>query len=288
MRLETSAMLSSVLLTALLGGGGLMLAERPVDEIPLKTPNAPIAPFHVPETKEEGADKTARTSEMRAPILVYHAVRELRPEDGPDARAFNTTPEAFERQMSHLAENGYEPVSFDDLLSAIMEGGELPEKPVLLTFDDGSESQYLNAFPVLKKHGFTATFFLFSNAVGRPGWFRTSWIEEMSGAGMRFEGHTRYHPYLTRVSDERELDAEIAGSRTALEKLTGRPVRHLAYPFGLYDERIIEKAKEAGYLTARAIREGSVHGPETLYELRAWQMNSDFDRFLRALGGQTP
>jgi peptidoglycan/xylan/chitin deacetylase (PgdA/CDA1 family) len=207
------------------------------------------------------------TSTAVAPILIYHSVRPYIDSDSPAVRRYIATPDTLEKELAYLKENGYASVSFDDLASRLTRGTELPAKPVIISFDDNWQSQYVYAVPLLKKYGFTATFYIWVAVVGMK--HHMSWDEvmEISAAGMQIGCHTMTHPFLTRVKDDQALKREIAGARQRIEAEIGKPVTSIAYPFGQYDQRVVAAVREAGFTTARSTWPGVVHSTEGLYSL---------------------
>jgi len=92
------------------------------------------------------------------PILIYHSVREYIPRDSASARQYIITPETLESELAFLKEKGFVSIGFDDLEAHIRGGAPLPELSVIISFDDGWETQYTQALPLLRKYGFRATF----------------------------------------------------------------------------------------------------------------------------------
>jgi peptidoglycan/xylan/chitin deacetylase (PgdA/CDA1 family) len=148
--------------------------------------------------------------------------------------------------MEKLIRNGYRAVGLTDAVENLYRGAPFQEKTFVLTFDDGYRSVYSEAFPVMKRHGMSATVFL---TVGDPpgpggripplnGSEMLSWAEvtEMREAGIRFGAHTLTHPDLTRLGTEK-IEYEIVKSKEIIEGVLGEPVRSFAYPYGRYDER---------------------------------------------------
>ncbi len=161
----------------------------------------------------------------RIPILMYHALAETpwSVDEGLFVR-----PEEFEAQLRILLEKGYETVTFDDF-SHINDYS----KPILLTFDDGYEDNYTVLFPILQKYGCKATIFMIAGSVGRERFLSAAQLREMSDSGLvSIQSHTQNHPSLGEPLTAEALDRELAGSRRALEEVTGRPVTALAYPYG--------------------------------------------------------
>jgi len=207
------------------------------------------------------------TSSTIVPILVYHSIRPYVESDTPRVRRYVATPDTLESELTWLVQNGYSSVSFDDLVNHITAGAPLPAKPVILSFDDDWEGQYLYAFPLLKKYGFTATFYIWVVVVGMKNHMTWDQIREMQKEGMKLGAHTITHPYLTRLRTEETLRHEILGSKEIIEAQTGAAVTSLAYPFGQYDERVVEAARAAGFTSARSTWPGVVHSKEGLFSL---------------------
>jgi len=150
----------------------------------------------------------------------------------------------------------------------------LPDKPVIITFDDGWDDIYNVAYPMLRDHGMRATFFISTNWIenleGVVSWAQ---LEEMSAGGMELGSHSVTHPYLTEADPE-WMKYEIEGSKEALETHTNKTVTALAYPFGLYDDTVIEAVKTAGYLAACTIDAGATATADGLLTLpRTWVYN---------------
>lgn len=192
------------------------------------------------------------------PILMYHEVARL---PRRDFIRFTVAEREFAWQVRWLARLGFTAISMDQLVAARDGSGKLPRRPVVITFDDGFADSARFAPPILRRFGFTATFYLVAGLVGRPSeWLQRevgftlplmNWeaVHALQNDGFHFGSHTLTHPRLARIPAENGLD-ELARSRAILEQALGRRVEHLAYPFGSHDERVIGIAKEAGYRTA--------------------------------------
>jgi peptidoglycan/xylan/chitin deacetylase (PgdA/CDA1 family) len=203
---------------------------------------------------------------QRIPVLMYHRIGETH---NNWERKYCVSPARFARQMEMLARKGYQAVGIEVFLSWLEGGTELPDKSFVLTFDDGFLGVYDFAAPVLERLGWPATVFLVSSLTGkRDEWCRSenpsgatyplldrSHIESLAKRGFSFHSHSRRHRRLTQLSDE-ELGDELAGSRRELLEVLGTPPDILAYPYGLYDERVIEGAQRAGYRAAFSVQPG--------------------------------
>ncbi len=229
--------------------------------------------------------KIAEPRSVHVPILVYHNVRpssstrKLSPTD----QQYEVTPEQFDAELAFLAHEGYAAVSFDDVVAAINGGADLPKKAVVITLDDGRESQYVYALPLLKKYGYKATFFIFTNAIGREGYFTWDQLKEMRDEGMAIEAHTKTHLFLTRITSDAELREQIVDSKKIIEEKLGITVKHFAFPFGLYDDRVIKEVKDAGFISARGLRHVTYAGPEDLFSLGGFIVTGDIRYFRGAI-----
>lgn len=195
------------------------------------------------------------------PVLGYHEINNK--EHSP--LALSTT--EFDAQMQYLHAAGYTPITPDDLLQFLRDGKELPYKSVLITFDDGYEDNYIDAYPILKKYGIKATIFLISHDIGLPGYLNWQEIHEMSQNHILFEGHTFNHPHLDKIQDDDELKKQLADSKVDLENHLGYKVDYLAYPYGDYNAHVIEKVKEYGYLAAFTVHLGDDTVQDDLFTL---------------------
>lgn len=201
------------------------------------------------------------------PILIYHSIRPYAPEDSPGARRWIATPQTLESELAWLRDNGYTSVTFEALRQNITAGAPLPARPVIISFDDDWQSQYVNAVPLLHKYGFTATFFVWVRAVGRPHHMSWDEIRELDAQGMEIGCHTLTHLILPRLANDRQLRHEIEAARDQIVAHLGHAVTTLAYPFGQYDERVVQAARDAGFTTARSTWPGVYHTSEGLLSL---------------------
>ncbi len=188
----------------------------------------------------------------RLPVLMYHHIGPPRPNSDRD---LTVSTERFEAQMRFLARRGYIGIRPSDWLAWVRNGKPLPEKPMLLTFDDAFEELTDHAFPVLERYGFGGLVFVVTNCVGgtnlwdEPRGFAlrrcltAAQIQDWSVKGIDFGAHSRNHPDLTTLA-ESGLRDELEGSRSALEKIIGTPVVSFAYPYGHYDAATAKCARE--------------------------------------------
>jgi peptidoglycan/xylan/chitin deacetylase (PgdA/CDA1 family) len=191
-------------------------------------------------------------------FLMYHHIG-----DDPNAdRRYVVSEQNFAAQLAHLQEDGYEVVSVGHALTQ----PESHTRRVVITFDDGSASDYLTAAPLLRRYGFGATFYVVPGLLGHSGFMTEAQTIEMMRWGFEIGSHSMSHRYLTDL-DTLTLHDEIVGSKRRLEQLLGRRVRHFACPGGRVDWRVRRVVQEAGYDSLATSRAGVNHGGSDAYRL---------------------
>lgn len=230
----------------------------------------------------------------RVPILLYHHIAPLG--DG----GATISAELFEKQIKALKNAGYTAVSFSDLIEFVERGKELPEKPVVITFDDGYLSNYEIAYPILKKYNMKATMFVIGASMGKSTYkdtgipifphFSAAQAAEMAASGLisiqshSYDMHQRAgyetgaaRENVLRMKGEREEDyiecfrRDLELSRTQIETATGRPVNVFSFPYGKCDTLSGVLLREAGIKATVTIEEKNNTIvkclPQSLYEL---------------------
>jgi peptidoglycan/xylan/chitin deacetylase (PgdA/CDA1 family) len=178
------------------------------------------------------------------PILEYHAIQP------PVAGAANPqlfVPQAdFQRQMQWLKDQGFEAVTLDQVEDAWYKHGELPLKPIVVSFDDGYLSQYVAAFPEMQHLGWNGVLNLVAQGSDLP----DADVKKMIDAGWELASHTITHADLTAVGPT-QLQREVAGSRQILSQRFGGSVDNFCYPSGRFDSTVISAVAKAGYRGAQ-------------------------------------
>jgi peptidoglycan/xylan/chitin deacetylase (PgdA/CDA1 family) len=186
--------------------------------------------------------------------------------------------------MTYLVENGYTTIDLYELTRAVAGYVELPEKPIVLTFDDGYVDNYEAAFPVLQEFGQKGTFFIITEFVdrGRGGYMTWPMIEEMARAGQRIESHSRTHPNLVGKPHE-ALVWEILGAHETLAAHIGYRPRYFCYPGGTYDEATTQMLRDLDYWGAVTTESGTWHGFNDRYEWTRVRVRHDttMDEFIK-------
>ncbi len=232
-------------------------------------------------------------SDRRVPILMYHSVAR---EPSEATRGLSVSPTAFARQMEMLGERGFTPLTTARLAAAWRApGGPLPERPVLITFDDGYESVHRYALPVLAAHGFASTLFV------STGWLRGAhdtgggldvmldWgqVRELAAAGAEIGGHSHTHPQLDQLPDA-ELRRELRRCRDIIADETGTRPASFAYPYGYSSRRVRERVREAGFAQSLAVGNTLARRAQGPYALRrvTVRRSTGPEEFLRLVEGR--
>jgi peptidoglycan/xylan/chitin deacetylase (PgdA/CDA1 family) len=206
----------------------------------------------------------------RLPILTFHALDDL-----PSVTSFS--PKLFRLGLTKLYKNGYRTISLLDAADCLRMKKSFPEKSFVMTFDDGYETVYEVAFPILQDMGMSATVFL---AVGESGSRKAeerlpslegrsmlNWheIQEMKRWGIEFGAHTLTHPDLIRLPRNR-MEMEICDSKKIIENILGTPIPCFAYPYGRYNDRVRELVQQH-FVCASSDKLGFITPSSDLYTL---------------------
>jgi peptidoglycan/xylan/chitin deacetylase (PgdA/CDA1 family) len=222
---------------------------------------------------------------VSVPVLLYHHLQVLSADAGTDWQDSTVSPDTFDEEMAYLAAHNYHSISVAALLACLEQGQPLPPNPVIVTFDDAWGDIYTVGYPILQKYGLTATLFVPANWIENvDGVLTWAQLEELQRAGMEIASHSMTHPYLTQSTPDM-LTWELQDSKALLEKHSSKPVIALAYPFGLYDENVIQQTKTAGYRIAFTIEPGLWASRDQLLQLPRLNIGygTDLDTFAAEL-----
>lgn len=188
------------------------------------------------------------------PVLMYHAFT-----DSGEQGRYILAQRSFARQMRLLAALRYRVVGFEEIARALREGRPLPRRAAVITIDDGYADNFEIAYPILRRHGFSATLFLISRKLGaKADWsgdpgptdgrplLTLEQAQQMRAGGLAIGAHTRTHRPLPELSAGQATD-EVGGSRTDLEAALGEAVPTFAYPYGALDEQAVDAVKHASF-----------------------------------------
>ena len=194
------------------------------------------------------------------PVLYYHSVNKNADNE------VTITPDALEKQLNYIHDNNYVTITIKELYEHLKNAAPIPEKSILITFDDGYMNNYTEAFPMLKKLNMKATIFCVGNSLDGSYYLSEDALKEMSDYGIDIQCHTVNHVHLDTLSYEEQL-SELRHSKEIIEKITGKEVLSVAYPFGDYNSETIKAAKEAGYKLAFTTHLGLADRNDNIYAL---------------------
>ena len=212
---------------------------------------------------------------IRIPILNYHSISS----GGTNLfLKFTLHPDTFKQHMKLISNQGYTPITVGGYAQLVKSSSLLPDKPVILTFDDGFADFYSAAFPILQEYNFPATLFVVTDHIdGTSRWLKgvgeetrtmLSWsqLSEIQKAGIEIGSHSATHIHLDTAKPEISRH-EIICPKDKLEQKLGCSVHSMAYPYGHYTKAICQMVYEAGYSAACAVRNAMSHTNDNLFSL---------------------
>jgi peptidoglycan/xylan/chitin deacetylase (PgdA/CDA1 family) len=230
-------------------------------------------------------------SRPHVPILIFHRF-------GPSvADSMTVTTAVFESQLRYLRENGYTVIPLRSLVDYFL--GKAPPPPlrsVVITADDGHRSVYTDMLPLVEKYRVPVTLFIYPSAISNASYAMT-WeqLRKLKGTGLfDVQSHTFWHPdfakektRLKAADYEKFVDTQLNKARARIEKEVGGNVDMIAWPFGIYDDGLMTRAKENGYITGFTIERRNAAATDNIMALPRYIM-TDGDRgkvFGRILAG---
>jgi len=203
------------------------------------------------QTQGAGPEDPAKV-EVQArtiPVFCYHAM-------SPGATGTYEVPtEDFKEQLAALQEGGFETVTPTQIAEWLAGKAELPEKPACITFDDGAKSILTVSKPLMDEYGYVGAAFLNTDSVGGEGQMTWDDVRALQEAGWEIGSHSATHEHLTRISEE-TCREELEGSKADIDQEIEGECTSLAYPYGLYDDSVLEIVREVGYRIAFTIDRG--------------------------------
>lgn len=217
-----------------------------VPDQPLVVPLKPVNPVGVLEDRYQ-----------TVPILCYHRF-------GGASSKMSVSPANFAAQLDWLARNDYRVIRLSQLLGFLQGREALPKRSVVITMDDGYESVHRYALPLLRKHGFPATLFVYSDFIGAGDGLSWTQLSELEASGLvDIQAHSKSHrnlierlPGETDEQYRQSLDAEARVPRELLERRQLGPVRQYAYPFGDANEAVLDALTRQQYQLAVTVTPG--------------------------------
>lgn len=220
--------------------------------------------------------------QIRIPILLYHYIEYIK--NDSRRQKFTTPPNILKAQIETLKDAGYTFITPDDLMNDLSGKIILPEKLVILTFDDGYIDFYTNVFPILKKENVKATVYIVPDLLNSPNYMLTFQVKEIAKSLLvEIGSHTMNHVWLKGAS-KKTAEYEIAQSRKNLADMVALPINSFAYPYGALDQQAINIVREAGYTNAVSTIPGIMQAMQNkffLYRLRpGYKIGGELIHFL--------
>lgn len=233
-------------------------------------------------------------------VLTYHKI------DDSASDELTVSVQSFLDQMNWLSDNGYTTMTVEQLVEAARSGSDVPDKSVVITFDDGYLSQYDQALPILQNLSMVGTFYVATHLLDDENCIADtcadrmtpSQVAELHGAGMEVGAHTRTHPMMVEDGmSHDEIVSEILGSKNDVLNITGEEAATFSYPHCNVNETIVSIVKESGYSAARwcdfndtdSVDVSSLTVGDNAYMIETIEVHSDttLDEFASRVGSQS-
>lgn len=225
----------------------------------------------------------ASSDTFYAPILMYHHINDAMP-----AGPYVIRTETFEKQMAWLKDNNYHVISYMQFYKALTNKTVVPEKSVVITFDDNNKDQYQNALPILKKYGYTAMFFIPTAYINKRGGVMTwDMLKTLVKDNMEIGSHSSTHPNLRVIPKKQLYDEELIGSKKILEENLGIKINFFAYPGGAKSNSVVQAVKDTGYLSALSTIYSPNHSyKEDPYRVARIYVGNNMNNFIDFINGR--
>jgi len=217
---------------------------------------------------------------LSTPILVYHYVEYVTDEKDTIRKSLNTLPYLLTKQIETLKNAGYTFVTASELMDIMNGKIKLPNKPVVISFDDGYRDFYTDVFPILKKYNVKAVAYVVSGFLDKPNYLLTEQLKEIAKSGLvEIGAHTVHHISLRGLSPT-VVKYEIEESKKELEQITNFTVVSFAYPDGSFDNQAMKLVREAGFKSAVTTTHGIEVNQENKYSLPRIHPGNKTDQWL--------
>ena len=185
-------------------------------------------------------------AKKQVPVLCYHHIRNFSSSQSESMKSYSVTPAAFEAQMKILHDSGYQTILPNQLYEYLVHDAEIPAKPIMISFDDTQESQYIYGATEMAKYGFKGVYFIMTISINRPRYMSKEQIKNLSDSGHVIASHTWDHHMVTKYVGA-DWDTQLVKPQQQLQAITNKPVQYFAYPFGLWNEASIPEIKNRNY-----------------------------------------
>jgi peptidoglycan/xylan/chitin deacetylase (PgdA/CDA1 family) len=195
-------------------------------------------------------DNAAVLARKQVPVLCYHQIRDWRAYDKQADKDYIIPPANFKAHIKMLADSGYHTILPDELYDYLVTGKALPVKPIMLTFDDDDEDGFKVARPELMKYGFKGVFFITTTNIEKNKYYMdTKQLKQLSDEGHVIACHTQDHVNFKKIKGN-DWEIQIDKPTKKLERITGKPVKYFAYPYGLWNLQNLPELHKRGFIAA--------------------------------------
>ncbi|WP_140485385.1 polysaccharide deacetylase family protein [Flavobacterium sp. GSA192] len=229
----------------------LMFSCQQKTTAPVETKTAVPDTIATPKEEEKLVMNNAAAilARKEVPILCYHNIKDFTDSAGEMTKTYTVKPANFAEQMKALANAGYHSILPNQLYDYLVYNKPLPEKPVMITFDDTRGEQYSIGAAEMKKYNFKGVFFVMTVSINRPNYLNKEDIKELSDSGNCIAAHTWDHHMVTKYAGD-DWNTQLVKPKAKLEEIIGKPITNFAYPFGLWNKEAIAEIKKSGYKMA--------------------------------------
>ncbi len=229
-----------------------------------------IAPYYDPKVFQPPKLRPVREASTSAkiPIIMYHYVEYVQDVNDLIRKRLDITPNIFSAELKALHDNNFDTYFVRDIPDIL--GGRIDynaSRSAVLTFDDGYEDFYYDVFPILKKYQMKATIFVIYDYVGRRGFMNEKEIREVLDSGLVELGSHTFDHYYLKKAPLAAARHQIIDSKKAFEDRFGVKIKTFAYPYGAFDQSVIDTVKEATYSAAVSVIPGTIQSDTNLFYL---------------------
>ncbi|MEK5523024.1 polysaccharide deacetylase family protein [Heyndrickxia sp. FSL W8-0423] len=238
------------------------IPKKDVKQTPITNEKPKVEDVEIPETVDSQEIDTSTWIDVdapaRIPILMYHSIS--------SGNSLRVPREEFREHMKWLHDNGYYTLTPEEAYIVLTENKKPSEKTVFITFDDGYEDNYIDAYPILKEYGLKATIFMIGKYIDKKNHLTEAQMKEMNQNGISIESHTFNHLELPRLSDSQQLD-DLTRSKQLFDQLLDQETSIICYPVGRYNEVTKTYAEQSGYKMGVTTEPGAASSEQGMYTL---------------------
>ncbi len=204
---------------------------------------------------------------LKVPVLLYHHIAPRKPDMTEVRKRLTVDTENFEKQMKYLTDHGYTPIGADELAKHLITRQTISGKPIVITLDDAYDDAYTQAFPIAKKYNIRLNLMIPVGLLGKPEYLHWKELKEMVDSGVVYAFNHTWSHFPLNTGDKHKIMAEVMSAQAALDGRRMTPARVLTYPYGAFNNEVIEIIKKQGFLGAFSTRAGFMQCDSELFTL---------------------